>query len=262
MKTFLNIILDLVLLFAIVLLTGVIGLRIVLSSDNIANISKAIVDPSEDKKELSDFIFEDIDDKEEIIKYMDNKEFKDAFGDVVHQFIMIKVGVQEGKIDTTKMRTYLEKIVKEYNKEHDTKITDEDIDKLINNIQEQAEEEKADEALTNIFNFIYSKMTTVLSVLVIAIAVVSLYFINKKINTPLLLVGSNMIIAALLMFGLVSILNGVSGDQEMVDVVKDVLISPLKIISYVELVFGILFIVLSKKIKDNNISENKEEVTS
>ena len=179
----------------------------------------------------------------------------------LHQFIMIKTGMQEGKIDTTKLRKFFESCAEKYNKENEQKLTDKDIDKVIENIEKEVESEELNEEASKVFKVIYSKTLIVVSVLAIVISFGLIDLINKKINTPMLLSGIIFIIVGLIVFGIYALLNSVEGDEKVVTLIKDILISPIKILSIVEFGLGIVLIVVSRLIKDNK-TEFKEEITN
>ncbi len=258
MKGLFNFLLSVVLFVAIIVLTGTIAVRVVISSNNLSKIAEAIIEPEDDKKELVQSLFGSADVQEEFLKYIDNKEFKEVFGDFFHQFIMYKAGLQEESIDTSKVKSFLKNCAEKYNKENEDKLTDENIDEIIASLNKEIGNEKPDEEVSKVFNVIFSKTLLFVSVLVIVIVFGLLDFINKKINTPIIITGINILIVGIILFGLYGFLNSVSGDQEVVEVIKEILISPLKLMSFVEIGVGIVLIVVSKKVKDNR-TEFKEE---
>ena len=265
MKGFVSFLLSVVLFVTVLFLTCTIVVRVVVSSDNLSNLLAQMIEVDEDKEGFAEALFADVEGKEEFIEYIDSNKLKKVLGEYFHQFVMYKIGIKE-KIDSTAIIDFIKECSTKYNKDHEDKITQEDIDEMIDKINAEIAKEEIEDEVSKVAKILFSKTLLFVSILAIVIVFGLLDLLNKNINTPLLISGINIFIVGLIILGLNGLLISVEVEDRGAEIIKNALLSPVKMISIIELGIGIVLIVISRIVKDNtqelNDNPNQKEVTN
>ena len=245
MKKFLNVVIGIVIFGGVFLLSLIMIVRLLTSPNTLNKIVESEKITENEKKEAFSRLFSDDEIQSDFYKYIDDKKFKEVVVDFIFQFYEAKTANK--KVDTSNIEKLIRESADKYNEDHEEKISDEILEESISNFTSDILEQKPDEVLSILFKIIHSNNYLYLYIIVLILLLGLLYLINKIINTPIFVLGVDMVIVAFILFDLFAGLN------------HKLILSNIMIIVLTDLIVGILLIILSKKINNGELVDDTNQ---
>ncbi len=245
MKKFLNVVIGILIFGGVFLLSLIMIVRLLTAPNTLNKIVESEKITENEKKEAFSRLFSDDEIQSDFYKYIDDKKFKEVVVDFIFQFY--EATTANKKVDTSNIEKLIRESADKYNEDHEDKISDEILEESISNFTSDILEQKPDEVLSILFKIIYSNNYLYMYIIVLILLLGLLYLINKIINTPIFVLGVDMVIVAFILFDLFAGLN------------HKLILSNIMIIVLTDLIVGILLIILSKKINNGELVDDTNQ---
>ena len=245
MKKFLNVVIGILIFGGVFLLSLIMIVRLLTSPNTLNKIVESEKITENEKKEAFSRLFSDDEIQRDFYKYIDDKKYKEVVVDFIFQFY--EATTANKKVDTSNIEKLIRESADKYNEDHEEKISDEILEESISNFTSDILEQKPDEVLSILFKIIYSNNYLYMYIIVLILLLGLLYLINKIINTPIFVLGVDMVIVAFILFDLFAGLN------------HKLILSNIMIIVLTDLIVGILLIILSKKINNGELVDDTNQ---
>ena len=199
--------------------------------------------------------------EEEFNKYVDKEEFSNMLGEFVSDYLKYSGGVKGAeKPSLEHFKKLVEDFIREYEKETNTKFDREEIDKYLDDLEEEMDEElfgdELDEEIKMLFNIIYSD-TIVIVLIAIILGFIGLDFLLRK-NPAIISLHAGIVssINAFTFYALKFLLGVVEVSDEFEEAAIVMISNIFNRIGLVSLVIAIILIVIFILLKDKYKEEN------
>lgn len=217
---------------------------------------------------LMDYVLEEEDfwdevdiEESEFKKYIDEEEFKKELGKFVSDYLKYSGGVKGvEKPSLEPFKELVEDFIKDYEKETNTKFDREEIDKYLNELEEDMDEElfgeEPDEDIKIVFNIIYSD-TIVIVLIAIILGFIGLDFLLRK-NPAIISLHAGIVsgINAFTFYALKFVVGVVEVSDEVEEAAIVMISNIFNRIGLVSLILAIILIVIFVLLKDKYKEEN------
>ena len=231
-----------------------LGIRLFFEPTSMSVLMEHIVEEEEFWEEM------DI-TEEEFNKYIDKDEFSDMLGEFISDYFKYSGGVKGAKKPSLEpFKELIEDFIKDYEKETNTKFDREEIDKYLNELEEDMDEElfgeEPDEDIKIVFNVIYSD-TIVIVLIAIILGFIGLDFLLRK-NPAIISLHAGIVsgINAFTFYALKLVLGVVDVSDEFEEAALAMISNVFNRIGLVSLILAIILIVIFVLLKDKYKEEN------
>lgn len=231
-----------------------LGIRLFFEPTSMSVLMEHIVEEEEFWEEM------DI-TEEEFNKYIDKDEFSDMLGEFISDYLKYSGGVKGvEKPSLEPFKELVEDFIKDYEKETNTKFDREEIDKYLNELETDMDEElfgeAPDEDIKMLFNIIYSD-TIVIVLIAIILGFIGLDFLLRK-NPAVVALHAGIIssINAFTFYALKLVLGVVDVSDEFEEAALAMISNVFNRIGLVSLIIAIILIVIFVLLKDKYKEEN------